>query len=72
MKRRSPIQVLFESVECVSLANGQITVTPKWRCGEWRGPEEGGGPGLFTRMAGAKRLEKFINAHLASLSEGKR
>ncbi len=63
-KRRSSLEVLWESVECVSLANGHITVAPKWRGVREYTLEEGGGPGLFTRMAGAKRLERLINAHL--------
>ncbi len=55
MKRRSPLQTLMSSVECVSLANGDIRVT---------GPEEGGGPGMMTRMAGAARMQRFLNSHL--------
>lgn len=62
--RRSPIQVLIESVKVVSLANGDLRVTPVWRGVRKYTPGDGGGPGLFTRMEGAARLEKFINAHL--------
>ena len=53
--RRTPLQTLWHSVECVSLANGKLVVTPKWR---------GEKPGLFTRMLGATRLERALNREL--------
>jgi len=62
--RRTPLQVMFSAVKVTSRADGVLEVTPQWDCGEYKGPELGGGPGLFTRMKGAERLEKFINAHL--------
>ena len=62
--RRTPIQVMFDSVKVESLANGDLRVTQAWR-GCWPyTPRAGGGPGIFSRMEGAARLEQFINAHL--------
>ena len=54
--KRSPLQVVFESVTVVSLANGDLRVTPVWRGVRQYSKAK--------RMAGARRLEWFINAHL--------
>lgn len=62
--RRTPMQVMFDSVKVESLANGDLRVTPVWRGCRPYTPEDGGGPGMFTRMEGASRLESFINSHL--------
>lgn len=63
-KRRTAMQAMFESVEVKSLANGDLRVTPVWRGYKPWTPEDGGGPGVITRMAGAARLQRFLNAHL--------
>lgn len=39
-----------------SQADGNILVTPDW-IAPYRGPDEGGGPGLFSRMAMAEWIE---------------
>lgn len=62
--RRSAVQVMFDSVKVESLANGDLRVTPVWRGCRPYTPEEGGGPGIFSRIVGAARLEQFINTHL--------
>lgn len=62
--RRSPLQTMFASVKVESLANGQLRVTPKWLNVREYTEEDGGGPGLLRRLAGAERLERFLNAHL--------
>lgn len=61
--RRTPLQVDWKSVECISLANGNIIVVPTWHGPKWT-PEDGGGPGVFTRVGAARRLQRLINAHL--------
>ena len=55
---------MFESVKVESLANGDLRVTPVWRGCRPYTEGEGGGPGIFSRMSGAARMEQFINAHL--------
>lgn len=42
-----------------SLANGNMLVTPDW-INAWKGPEEGGGPGLFTRLRMALWIEQRL------------
>ena len=54
-KRRTPLQVLMESVMVGSSADGTLRVTPKYRDEK---------PGLFTRMRAARHMERVLNAHL--------
>ena len=63
-KRRTPLQNLLESVKVVSLANGDLYVTPVYRGVQPYTEQDGGGPGLLTRRAAAHRLENVINRHL--------
>src|SRR3990167_4522485 len=48
---------------CDSLVNGQILVKPAWSQYErvWN-LQEGGGPGIFTRMELARTLQNWLNA----------
>ena len=48
---------------CQSLANGHILIKPAWSQYErvWN-LEEGGGPGIFTRMELARELQYWLNA----------
>jgi len=55
MKRRTPLQALWERVECASCASGDIIVSPVYR---------GDKPGVITRMYAARQLAKHLNAHL--------
>ena len=48
--------------KCESLANGQILVTPTWPQFPPYTDEEGGGPGVFSRMALAGELARWLNA----------
>lgn len=66
-KKKTPVQVLFTSVEVISLANGDLQVTPVWRGIRPYNEADGGGPGLLTRMYGARRLQEFLNAHLRQI-----
>ena len=44
-----------------SLANGVLEVHPSWpQCSEWT--EDGGGPGLISRLTLAGALEDWLNA----------
>ena len=44
-----------------SLVNGTLVVYPAWAfCGRWE-VEEGGGPGIFTRMELALEVQAFLN-----------
>lgn len=46
----------------VSLANGLLEVTPAWpQFPKWT-EENGGGPGLLSRLALAEDLERWLNA----------
>jgi hypothetical protein len=64
VKRRTPLQVLWTSVECKSCADGSISVRPVWRGIPVWTPLGGGGPGLLTRMYAARQLARHLNAHL--------
>lgn len=64
MKRRNSLRRLMSSVSCNALANGAIIVYPEWVGVRKYTKAGGGGPGVITRMAGAARLEKMINAYL--------
>ena len=48
---------------CQSLANGHILIKPAWSQYErvWS-LQEGGGPGIFTRMELARTLQHWLNA----------
>jgi len=64
VKRSGPYKV-------VSLANGELTVTPTWpQYPPWN-EEDGGGPGLWGRLGLAGDLEKWLNAPYSSQSIGK-
>ena len=59
MKRRTPLQVLWSDVKCVSLASGEIRVKPVWRTDSF----------LFERMYAARQLEKVLRRHLRNAEE---
>jgi hypothetical protein len=64
VNRRTPLQVLWERVECESCTDGSIRVSPVYRGIKPYEPFEGGGPGLSTRMYAARQLARHLNAHL--------
>ena len=45
-----------------SNADGTILIIPAWPQFSKYNPEEGGGPGLFSRIALAKDIEELLNA----------
>ena len=49
MSNRFPWNIV-RSFKAVSCADGTIRLEPDY-IKPWKGPEEGGGPGIFTRMA---------------------
>jgi len=51
----TPLQTLFRSVKVQSCTDGTLKVLPLWR---------DRGPGVLTRLAGAYRIQVFINRHL--------
>ena len=53
---------LLGRVEAKSCANGDIIVHPEWPGITPYNEEDGGGPGLFTRVAGSARLIKLFKA----------
>lgn len=53
-KRRTPLQVLWQDAKCVSLANGEIRVTPTYRTDSF----------LFERMYAARQLQRLIRREL--------
>ena len=61
--RRLP--ALWSSAKVKSCADGSMTVEPVWVGIREYTPEDGGGPGLLTRLEGAHALQKEINALLA-------
>lgn len=63
MKARWPWNVV-KSFEVHSLANGNLTIKPVY-WNPYKGPEEGGGPGLLTRMALAEWAEKRLSKRAA-------
>lgn len=67
MRRRYPRPPLLRQsgpYTVVSLSGGTLTIIPAWpRFGPHT--EEGGGPGLFSRMALAKAVEALLNGELA-------
>lgn len=62
-KRRTPLQKLWLSATVDSCVGGTMRVTPKWP-GKPCNPEDGGGPGIFTRMYAARQLQTLIRRHL--------
>jgi len=56
MKRRTPLQVLWERVECKSCADGSIILKPIWGVDFM--------PGVITRLYATRQLAKHLNAHL--------
>jgi len=55
---------MLESVKVYSNSDGSLQVLPVYRHVQPYTEQDGGGPGLHTRMAVASRLEKVINTHL--------
>ena len=45
-----------------SLADGGLIVTPAWPAFRPWTPEEGGGPGVFSRLDLAGELQRWLNA----------
>lgn len=54
MRDAGPYRVL-------SCADGSLRIEPDWPGEEYFDEETGGGPGLFTRMALADHVERFLN-----------
>jgi len=46
----------------VSCADGTLSVKPTWPQFQPWNEEDGGGPGLFSRMALAANLQRWLNA----------
>ncbi len=62
IKRAGPYKVQ-------SCADGTLRVTPEWpRLRKWN-PEDGGGPGLFSRLSLAEDLQDWLNGGPASLPD---
>lgn len=63
-RKRSNLQRLWLRVEVFSLSDGTMKIEPEWRGVRIYTPEDGGGPGLLSRLAAAKWCQSLINAHL--------
>lgn len=58
---------LVRGFKVKSCADGTLRVEPDY-INPWKGPEEGGGPGLFTRMALATWVEHRLQKRRTSTS----
>lgn len=58
------LQRIWSSVKVKSCADGSMNVEPKWIGIKEYTPEDGGGPGLLTRLAAAQSFERAINKML--------
>ena len=63
-KREAAVLPDWSSVRVKSCADGSMSVIPQWRGIKKWTPEDGGGPGLGTRLAAASILEKYLNRAL--------
>lgn len=64
VKKRSELKKMWLRVEVSSCADGTMKIEPEWRGVRKYTPEDGGGPGLLSRLSAAQWCQSLINAHL--------
>lgn len=69
-KRTGTLREFWSRVEVKSCADGSMNIKPVWKGVKPYTPEDGGGPGLLSRLAAAKRCEKLLNEYLKVVKRG--
>lgn len=54
------LKAAIKSFKVDSRADGTFIIRPEWKGPKWT-PEDGGGPGLFTRLATARAISRILN-----------
>lgn len=58
------VRALWRSARVESCSDGTLRVIPEWRGVKPYTDEDGGGPGLLSRLAAAERLRELIEREL--------